>query len=41
VQALRAPRPGAAAAKWAHARYSWDVVAGKYLDFFGEVLAQA
>ncbi len=36
--ALRAPKDGAAAAEWARARYSWDVVAGKYVDFFLDVL---
>ena len=35
---LRAPPSGAAAAAWAHARYSWDAVAGNYVDFFTDVL---
>jgi glycosyltransferase involved in cell wall biosynthesis len=38
TQALGAPKGGAAAAQWAHARYGWDVVAGKYVDFFADVL---
>ena len=37
IEALRTRRPNAAAADWAHRRYSWEVVAGKYLDFLGEV----
>jgi glycosyltransferase involved in cell wall biosynthesis len=36
--ALRAPAHGAEVAAWAHARYSWEVVAAKYLDFFKGVL---
>ena len=36
--ALDVPANGAKAAEWAHARYSWDVVAGKYVDFFEDVL---
>jgi len=35
--ALRSPYPGTDAAAWAHARYSWGVVAGQYLDFFKDV----
>ena len=38
IEALKAPRPNTASADWAHRRYSWEVVAGKYLDFFGEVV---
>ena len=38
VQALRTRTSGAGAAAWAHARYSWEVVAGKYVDFFTDVL---
>lgn len=38
IQALNAPSDGASAAAWAQARYSWDVVAGKYIDFFEDVL---
>ena len=37
VEALETRRPDAASADWAHQRYSWEVVAGKYLDFFREV----
>lgn len=40
VAALKTHRPDAAAADWAHQRYSWEAVAGKYLDFFGEVVAR-
>lgn len=40
AEALKTRRPNSAAAEWAHARYSWDVVAGKYLDFFSEVMAR-
>ncbi len=40
VEALKTRRPDATAADWAHQRYSWEVVAGKYLDFFGEVVAR-
>jgi glycosyltransferase involved in cell wall biosynthesis len=38
AETLRAPRTGAAAAEWARSRYSWDVIAGKYVDFFTDVL---
>jgi glycosyltransferase involved in cell wall biosynthesis len=38
MEGLRTPRQGADVAAWAHARYSWDVVAAKYLDFFTGVL---
>ena len=38
VEALEKRRPNTASADWAHRRYSWEVVAGKYLDFFGEVV---
>jgi len=37
VEALKTRRPNTASAEWAHRRYSWVVVAGKYLDFFTEV----
>lgn len=37
-QALVAPKPGEKAAAWAHQRFSWVVVAGKYVDFFTDVL---
>lgn len=40
VEALRTPSVGAAAAAWAHKRYSWDVVAAKYVEFFADVLAR-
>ena len=36
--ALAAPEANAEAAAWAHARYGWEVVAGKYVDFFADVL---
>jgi glycosyltransferase involved in cell wall biosynthesis len=36
--ALTKPMGDAEAAAWAHARYSWEVVAGKYVDFFEDVL---
>jgi glycosyltransferase involved in cell wall biosynthesis len=39
--ALRAKKPGVDAATWAHARYSWEVVAGKYVEFLADVLARA
>jgi glycosyltransferase involved in cell wall biosynthesis len=35
---LEAPATNEAGAEWAHARYSWDIVAGKYVDFFDDVL---
>ena len=38
VGALKTRRPAPAAAVWAHQRYSWEVVAGKYLDFFKHVV---
>lgn len=34
---LNAPKGGPEAATWAHARYSWEVVAAKYVDFFTNV----
>jgi glycosyltransferase involved in cell wall biosynthesis len=37
-QTLRSPSHRGEAAAWAHARYSWDAVAGKYVDFFEDVL---
>lgn len=36
--ALAGPKTDAAAASWAHARYGWEVIAGKYVDFFEDVL---
>ena len=41
AEELRAPRSGAVAAEWAHARYGWAVVAAKYVDFFQDVLDTA
>ena len=41
VEALRTPSDGTDAAAWAHNRYSWDVVAAKYVEFFAGVLARA
>ncbi len=41
AQALRAPADGSAASEWARSRYSWEVVAGRYVDFFKEVLGNA
>jgi glycosyltransferase involved in cell wall biosynthesis len=41
VEALKTRRPNAASADWAHRHYSWEVVAGKYLDFFSEVVRAA
>jgi glycosyltransferase involved in cell wall biosynthesis len=41
VKALGSPANGEAAAEWAHARYSWEVIAGKYVDFFAGVLDSA
>ncbi|HWJ37568.1 MAG TPA: glycosyltransferase family 4 protein [Sphingomicrobium sp.] len=38
ARALDTPSDGQEAAKWAHGRYAWDVVAGKYLEFFEDVL---
>ncbi len=38
VDALKTRRPDPASADWAHRRYSWEVVAKKYLDFFKEVV---
>jgi glycosyltransferase involved in cell wall biosynthesis len=38
LETLGAPGHGAEVAAWAHARYSWEVVAAKYLDFFTDVL---
>ena len=38
--ALGSPANGEAA-EWAHARYSWEVIAGKYVDFFAGVLDSA
>lgn len=35
--ALRAPHDGFQAAKWASLRYSWEVIAGRYLDFFSAI----
>jgi glycosyltransferase involved in cell wall biosynthesis len=38
TQALNTRHSNADAAAWAHARYSWEVVAGQYVDFFVDVL---
>ena len=38
LQTLIARPAGAEVAAWAHARYSWEVVGAKYLDFFTDVL---
>jgi glycosyltransferase involved in cell wall biosynthesis len=38
ADALRAPGSSSEASEWAHSRYSWDVVASKYVDFFTDVL---
>jgi glycosyltransferase involved in cell wall biosynthesis len=38
LETLGAPADGAEVAAWAHGRYSWEVVAAKYLDFFTDVL---
>lgn len=35
--ATRGSRPAEAVAAWAHQRYSWDKVAGEYLDFIEQV----
>ena len=39
--ALRGPKSGAEASEWAHERYSWDVVASQYANFFEDVVAVA
>ena len=36
--ALATKRNGTASAAWAHERYSWDVVATKYTEFFALVV---
>ena len=41
ADALAKPKAPAEAAAWAQARYSWDVIAGKYVDFFTDVLEKA
>ena len=38
---IRAPRARGEAAAWAHERYSWDVVAGGYMDFLVNVFESA
>jgi glycosyltransferase involved in cell wall biosynthesis len=38
AQALLARADGSAASEWARSRYSWEVVAARYVDFFQEVL---
>ena len=38
AQALLAPADGSPASEWARSRYSWEVVAARYVDFFQEVL---
>ncbi len=40
MESLRAQKRGADAAGWARERYSWDVVAGKYVEFFADVLSR-
>jgi len=40
-KALRAPHDGTEAAAWAHSQYSWDVVAGKYMEFLESVHASS
>lgn len=40
-QALHTRTDATEAASWAHARYSWEVVASKYVDFFTNVLNRA
>jgi glycosyltransferase involved in cell wall biosynthesis len=37
-ETLQSPPPGDQASAWAHARYAWPVVAGKYANFFAEVM---
>ena len=37
---LGMPRNGADASAWAHKRYSWEIVAGRYVEFFADVLAR-
>ena len=37
LKTLRAPAKCAEAATWAHARYSWEVIAAKYVDFLTNV----
>lgn len=39
--ALREPKAGTEASNWAHERYSWDVVASRYANFFEDVVARA
>ena len=36
--ALSTKHNGTASAAWAHERYSWDVVATKYTEFFATVV---
>jgi glycosyltransferase involved in cell wall biosynthesis len=38
AEALHQPGSCTESAAWAHTRYSWEVVAGKYVDFFTDVL---
>lgn len=38
--ALCLTKDGSGAATWAHQRYSWKVVAGRYVDFFIDVLSR-
>lgn len=37
-RSLQSAHDGSEAARWAHDRYAWNVVAGKYVDFFQDVL---
>jgi glycosyltransferase involved in cell wall biosynthesis len=41
AETLRAPPNGSTASEWARSRYSWEVVAGQYVDFFTDVLKRA
>lgn len=41
ADALGAPRPQTEVASWAHAQYSWEVVAARYVEFFGDVLTRS
>ena len=40
AKSLGSPPDGSDAVAWAHRRYSWQVVAGKYVEFFADVLAR-
>ena len=39
--ALHGSKSDLEASKWAHERYSWDVIASRYADFFEDVVARA